>query len=193
MPNVHQAIGWWPDKRITISWDLSTSQFPRYHRQFTQDELRNSPFDPPLQFVKLIIGEDSALDWTYDLAPRHGANYISLKDLIEQIVQLMHREAVSLHQFERASPQMQWAIVHAYCRRTRKQMPGGLTGHPQPQLMKYFREEMRAIITQNATVGCTNLKVMDLLGDKVMFMGLCNVEQASKWLLMTTTRDKVPR
>ena len=72
-------------------------------------------------------------------------------------------------------------------------MPGGLTGHPQPQLMKYFREEMRAIITQNVTVGCTNLKVMDLLGDKVMFMGLCNVEQASKWLLMTTTRDKVPR
>ena len=115
-------------------------------------------------------------------------HYMSLRDVIEQITQLMNAEAVSLEQFERADIGMRWKIVYAFGRRTGKLMrPVRHAGYPEFDSQDYLQEKMRTFVTRDADPGWTKLKVMDLLGKKVMFAGLYNVGQADDWMLVTET------
>lgn len=194
LPDIHQAIGYWPDRRQQLIWDLTSNRFPQYHRPLDNKDLHGPFSDPPLKQFNLFVGEHGRSDWSYNIQARPGMAFITLQDIIEQITTLMHQNNVSLKAFRNADLQSKWSIVRAYCRRSRKPLPPGMPdGDLRSRELEYFQDVMEATVSNGAPVTWTNLLVMDLLGDKFMFRGLCNMERANKWLLKTTTKEAIQR
>ncbi|EJC99122.1 uncharacterized protein FOMMEDRAFT_142783 [Fomitiporia mediterranea MF3/22] len=184
-PLIHNALGWWPElRRPALYWDLSSNAPPRYtKRQFDAEELAASPFTPPLSRMRLVL--DSHVQWAFDLSAPRGQRYITLSSLLSDIAKLMHAPNMVPHVFwTRASTQKKEAVLRAMIRRT---------GRPLPTQPPHRRPKPRGQIMEEAVVdgapnGYTNLKVIDLLCDDVMFSGMEFHKGPDEWVLRTTRR-----
>lgn len=184
-PDIHKALGWWPDQRAPLlDWDLSIRRSaPRYtKRAFDAQELASSPFNPPLPNITLILNTE--YNWSFDISANVGERYITLQGLLNSIAHLMHKRHVPHVYWTRASPEKKERILQTMLARSGRRMPT-VPPHRRPKTRGQLMEEA---VLEDAEPGYTNLLVVDLLCENVMFSGMEFLKEPSEWLLRTTRR-----
>lgn len=133
--------------------------------------------------MRLVL--DPQARWTFDISAARGERYITLHSLLKSIGNLMRTPNIVPHGYwVRASTSKKEAIVTAYVRRTGRPLPIP-PPHRRPKSRGQIMEEA---VVEGAPNGFTNLLVIDLLCENVMFAGMEFHKEPDEWVLRTTRR-----